>query len=106
MPLAVEISLINTIEGKGLEFADLNKGGNHDWIVPPPDVLNPYQYFKCECSGPSSGYEIGIKYGGLICRILVTAWGIKYRKSTPTTRDVELVQISEKAPYRMELILI
>ncbi len=106
MPLTAEISLINTIEGEPLNFDDLNKNGVHNWRVAPPETLSPYQYFKCECQGPSSGYEIGIKYGALICRIQVTAWGIKFKKSTPTAHDVELIQISEKSPYRMELILI
>jgi len=106
MPLSVEISLINTIEGKSLTFQDLSDSRVLNWNSPPPETLSPYQYSRCNCTGPSSGYEIGLKYDGMVCRIDVTAWGVKFRKSTPTQNDMELIQVKEKAPYRLELILI
>ena len=106
MPLAVEISLINTIEGKALAFEDLNSDEGPDWSVRPPDLLAPFQYCRCSCTGPSSGYQIALKYAGLICRIDVTAWGIAFQKSTPSQNDLELIQIKESAPYRLEIILI
>jgi len=105
MPLAVDISIINAIEGKALPYDDLNATDSVNWSAPPPDILEPFQYHRCRCSGPSSGFEITIKYGGLICRIDVTAWGITYRKSTPTKYNLEVVLVKNEAPYRLELIL-
>ncbi len=105
MALNVDISMINAIDGQPLPYEELETDGVV-WSTPPPDFLHPFQYHRCHCSGPSSGYEIAIKYGGLICRIDVTSWGVSYRKSTPTNFDLELVLLKNEAPYRMELIMI
>ncbi|WP_169568643.1 hypothetical protein [Sneathiella limimaris] len=106
MPLDVEIAMINTIEDQELVYSDLNDPEAFSWHTPPPDKLRPFQYCRCTCSGPSSGYEIALKYNGLICTISVTSWGVQFKKSTPTHNDMELIQIKEKAPYRLELFLI
>ncbi|WP_169544836.1 hypothetical protein [Sneathiella aquimaris] len=105
MPLDVSIALINTIEDQDLSFQSLQED-ELIWMPPPPEILPPFQYKRCQCSGPSSGYEIGLKYGPLICRIRVTAWGIKYRESTPSTNALELIQVKEKPPYQLELFLL
>lgn len=105
MPLDVEIALINAIEGEELPYQFL-QDTDIIWSSPPPDILPPFKYIRCQCCGPSSGYEIALKYGPHICRINVTAWGINYRKSTPTTNSMELVLIKKQAPYQMELIFL
>ena len=105
MPLDVEIALINAIEGEVLPFQDL-LADELDWSSPPPDQLPPFQYIRCLCSGPSSGFEIPLKYGPHICRINVTAWGVDYRKSTPSTHALELVLVKKKPPYQIELIFL
>ncbi|MBL4907743.1 MAG: hypothetical protein JKX94_09860 [Sneathiella sp.] len=104
MPLDVDISLINAIEGKELPYQLLETEDIY-WSAPPPDVLSPFRYQRCQCSGPSSGYQIALKFGAMICRIEVTAWGITYRKSTPTMHDLELVLVKNKPPYRLEMII-
>ena len=105
MALNVDILMISAIEGENLEYEELKTDGI-SWKSPPPDILLPFEYHRCECSGPSSGYEIGLKYNGIICRIEVTSWGVSYRKSTPTQHDLELVLVKNKPPYRLEMILI
>jgi hypothetical protein len=117
MPLNVEISLINAIENEVFQFDDLATK-DISWGIKPPEELTPFKYHRCHCTGPSSGFEIGLKYGGIICRIEVTAWGISYKKSVPTNYDLELVQVEEKqkarslsegqiqSKYRLEIILI
>lgn len=104
MPLDVDISLINAIEGKELPYQTLNTE-NIIWSAPPPSILPPFRYQRCHCSGPSSGYQIALKFGPLICRIEVTSWGVTYCKSTPTMHDLELVLVKDKPPYRLEMIL-
>ena len=105
MPIDVDISLINTIEGQGLDYDNLETDGI-SWASPPPDTLQPFCYKTCQCTGPSSGYQIAMKYGGLICRIDVTSWGVTYSKSTPTKNDLELVLVKETAPYQLEMIFL
>ncbi len=104
MPLDVDISLINAIEGKELSYQSLETT-DISWSTPPPGTLLPFRYERCQCTGPSSGYQVALKYGPLICRIDITAWGITYRKSTPTMHDLELVLVKKKPPYRLEVIL-
>lgn len=104
MPIEVDISLINAIEGKYLPYQTL-KTDELVWSSPPPDYLSPFDYRRCQCSGPSSGYQIALKFGPLICRIEVTAWGITYRKSTPTMHDLELMLVKDKPPYQIELFM-
>jgi hypothetical protein len=105
MPLDTHIALISTIKDKYLRYHDLATEGT-EWITAPPDILTPFKYHRCHCSGPTSGYQVALKYNGLICRIDVTAWGISYRKSTPTYHDMEVIQITRAAPYRLEIVLI
>lgn len=105
MPLETQISLINTITDRQFEFQDLSDE-NNVWELPPPSILESFKYYRCRCRGPSSGYQIGIKYNGMICRINVTAWGISYSKSTPTHQDMEVIQITETVPYRLEIVFL
>ena len=105
MTLSVDISMISAIEGESLQYEELKTDGIN-WYTPPTDVLSPFKYHRCKCSGPSSGYEIALKYNGIICRIEVTSWGVSFRKSTPTEYDLELVLVKNKPPYRLEMILI
>lgn len=105
MPLEAHIALISTINDKNLHYEALETEGA-EWLTPPPDTLTPFKYHRCRCSGPTSGYQIALKYDGLICRIDVTAWGISYRKSTPTYHDMEIIQITDNAPYRLEIVMI
>ena len=105
MPLDVDIALINTIEGNDLSFESLDME-ECSWSAPPPDRLPPFEYKRCHCSGPSSGYEIALKYGPHICRIFVTAWGVTYKKSTPSKNSIELVQVKKQSPYRLEMIIL
>lgn len=105
MPLETHIALISTVNDKTLHHDPLETE-ELKWRSSPPSVLEPFIYHRCECSGPASGYQIALKYDGLICRIDVTSWGISYRKSTPTYRDIEIIQISEKSPYRLEIVYI
>ncbi|MCF8466718.1 MAG: hypothetical protein K9G33_04900 [Sneathiella sp.] len=105
MPLETHIALISTIDNKDLHYQKLETDGI-EWPTPPPDVLSPFTYHRCKCTGPTSGYQIALKYDGLICRIDVTAWGISYKKSTPTYHDMEIIQISNSSPYRLEIVLI
>ncbi len=105
MPLETRIALISTIEDTPLDFQDLG-GTSLEWVIPPPKVLTPYKYFRCICTGPASGYQIALKYGGLICRVNITAWGYTCRKSSPTYHDIEVINISDTLPYRLEIIYI
>lgn len=105
MPLETRIALISTIEDTDLVFQDLS-GHAVEWIAPPPEVLTSFKYFRCACTGPASGYQVTLKYGGLICSINVTAWGFTCRKSTPTYRDIEIINVSDTEPYRLEIIYI
>ena len=105
MPLEAHIALISTIHDKNFHYEALETEGT-EWLSPPPDILTPFKYHRCRCSGPTSGYQVALKYGGLICRIDVTAWGISYRKSTPTYHDMEIIQINSSSPYRLEIVLI
>tara|TARA_R100000005_G_scaffold89619_1_gene60264 strand:+ start:694 stop:1011 length:318 start_codon:yes stop_codon:yes gene_type:complete len=105
MPLETHIALISTIEKKDLRYQALETDGL-EWVTPPPAILPPFKYHRCRCTGPASGYQIALKYDGLICRIDVTAWGLAYRKSTPTYHDMEVIQITDHAPYRLEIVLL
>lgn len=105
MPLDAHIALISTLTDKTLHYQELATEGI-EWPAPPPDVLAPFKYHRCRCTGPTSGYQIALKYDGLICRIDVTAWGISYRKSTPTYQDMEIIQITNSSPYRLEIVFI
>ena len=105
MPLNVEISLINAIDGESFEFEEL-PSENFQWTLTPPKSLRPFKFSRCYCQGPSSGFEVPIKYGALICRLQVTAWGISHKISTPTHYDIEMVVIQDRPPYRLELILV
>lgn len=105
MPLEAHIALISTINDKNLHYQELETG-SAEWLSPPPEILTPFKYHRCQCRGPSSGYQVALKYDGLICRIDVTAWGITYRKSTPTHHDMEIIQITKDSPYRLEIVLI
>jgi len=105
MPLETHIALISTINDKNLRFQELETEGIK-WITSPPDILSPFKYHRCKCTGPTSGYQIALKYDGLICRIDVTAWGISYKKSTPSYHDMEVIQIANSSPYRLEIVLI
>ncbi|MBL4739916.1 MAG: hypothetical protein JKY12_02925 [Sneathiella sp.] len=105
MPIDVDISLINTIEGQELCYDILETDGI-SWASPPPAILLPFCYKTCQCTGPSSGYQIALKYGGLICRIDVTSWGITYSKSTPTKNDLELALIKKTPTYQLEVIFL
>lgn len=105
MPLEAHIALISTIKNKDLSYHELETEGI-EWLSSPPDILTPFKYHRCLCSGPTSGYQIALKYDGLICRIDVTAWGVSYRKSTPTYHDMEIIQITDTSPYRLEIVLI
>jgi hypothetical protein len=103
MPLETQIALISTITEKHLEFQDLGDE-NLIWQSPPPEFLEPFKYHRCRCSGPASGHQVALKYDGMICRIDVTAWGVSYRKSTPSYQDMEVIQITQVEPYRLEII--
>ncbi|WP_373085741.1 hypothetical protein [Sneathiella sp.] len=105
MPLETHIALISTVTDKNLHYEKLDTEGI-EWMMSPPEMLAPFQYHRCKCSGPASGYQIALKYEGLICRIDVTAWGVSYRKSTPTFHDMEIIQITNTAPYRLEIVMI
>lgn len=105
MPLQTRIALISTIEENDLIFKDLGSS-TIEWVTAPPEILTSYKYYRCICMGPTSGYEIGLKYGGLICRINVTAWGLTWRKSSPTCHDIEIINVSDTPPYRLEIIYI
>ncbi|PHQ71695.1 MAG: hypothetical protein COB93_02660 [Sneathiella sp.] len=105
MPLETHIALISTIHDRDLTHYELETDGL-EWHTPPPEQLTPFKYHRCRCSGPTSGYQIALKYDGLICRIDVTAWGISYRKSTPTKYNMEVIQISKSSPYRLEIVFI
>lgn len=103
MPLDVDISLINAIDGRELPYELLETDGI-SWSAPPPPILLPFCYKFCKCTGPSSGYQIALKYGALICRIEVTSWGVTYSKSTPTKNDLELVLVKNTPTYQLEMI--
>ncbi|MEH6547765.1 MAG: hypothetical protein V7701_15120 [Sneathiella sp.] len=105
MPLETQIALISTITEKPLKFQDLGDE-NLVWKSAPPEFLEPFKYQRCHCTGPASGYQVGLKYDGLICRIDVTAWGISYRKSTPSYQDMEVIQITQASPYRLEIVFL
>ncbi|TNE33345.1 MAG: hypothetical protein EP348_13140 [Alphaproteobacteria bacterium] len=105
MPLDTHIALINTIHETPLHYQGLQTG-DIEWPAPPPAILQPFKYYRCRCSGPASGYQIALKYDGLICRIDVTAWGISYKKSTPTYQNMEIIQITNSSPYRIEIVMI
>jgi|GEM_PF-6443221 len=105
MPIDVDISLINTIESLELNYDTLETDGI-SWNSPPPPILPPFCYKTCQCTGPSSGYQIALKYGGLICRIEVTSWGVTYSKSTPTKNDLELVMVKNTPSYQLEMIFL
>jgi hypothetical protein len=105
MPLETHFALISTIKDKQLAFKDLSDATTV-WESPPPPYLTSFKYYRCRCRGPSSGYQIGIKYDGMICKIDVTAWGISVQKSTPTYQDMEIIQITESAPYRLEIVFL
>ncbi len=105
MPLNVEISLVNTINGESFDYQQLDMQ-NALWQVSPPQKLEPFTFHRCQCMGPSSGFHVPVKYGGLICWFKVTAWGVSYQKSTPTHYDIEVVMVQNKAPYRIEMLLI
>jgi len=105
MPLETHIALISTINDRNLTHDVLDTEG-FKWHAPPPTLLTPFKYRRRRCSGPASGYQIALKYDGLICRIDVTVWGISYRKSTPNKHDMEVIQISKSSPYHLEIIFI
>lgn len=105
MPLEAHIALISTIENRNLKYQALEADGL-TWITAPPPFLPAFRYYRCRCTGPTSGYQIPLKYDGLICRIDVTAWGLTCRKSTPTHHDMEIIQITSHAPYRVEIVLL
>jgi hypothetical protein len=105
MPLETHIALINTIADKQLKFQDLCDE-TLVWQASPPELLVPFKYHRCQCSGPASGYQVALKYDGLICRIDVTAWGVSYQKSTPTYQDMEVIQITQSSPYRLEIVFL
>ncbi|GLQ06437.1 hypothetical protein [Sneathiella chinensis] len=111
MPLDVDIALINTIEGQDLAYTSLASDTSLEtddlvWTSPPPETLPPFQYHRCQCTGSSAGYQVALKYGPLICRIDITAWGVHFRKSVPTTHDLEVVLVKGTPPYRLEIILL
>jgi len=105
MPLNVEISLINAIDGESFDFDEI-PSENLQWTLKPPKTLEPFKFSRCYCYGPSSGYEIPLKFGGLICRVKITSWGVSFKTSTPSHYNIETVLIQDTPPYRVELILV
>src|SRR5690606_41999320 len=99
------IALIRAIVNRKLKY-EPPQGDGVTRITAPAPFLPAFRYYRCRCTGPTSGYQVPLKYDGLICRIDVTAWGLTCRKSTPTHHDMEIIQITSHAPYRLEIVLL
>ena len=105
MPLYVHLALISIIQDADLIYEKLDTD-NVIWSTPPPKFLPAFQFKRCLCHGPASGFQVKLKYGGLIIWIDVTSWGLTYRKSTPTRNGIEITTLSTKSPYRLEVLFL